>query len=141
MYSICPSCGTEVTFMVDRCPVCAKIMNVFDFHKGDSPDINYPYDRNAPYVYTRGVITNITNTTETTTTYYEGRLFADSKDRYYISYEYTYLYHGRWYRRSTGDDRNFFFSIHYDIGDDVIVIFRRGNEMNGELDFSTRGYI
>ena len=59
MYTICPACGTEVTFMVNQCPICARVLNVFDFHRGDSPNTDYSCNPNAPYIYSRAVITYI----------------------------------------------------------------------------------
>ncbi len=130
MYTICPACGTEVTFMVNQCPVCARVLNVFDFHRGDSPDIAYQYNFRAPIIYVRGVITNIENSTVTETTYYSNYT-QSSKDRDYVNYQFTYLYHGRWYSGTTGDSRDYLASLHYEIGDDVIVMFQRGAERRG----------
>ena len=134
MYTICPTCGTEVTFMVYRCPICSRVLNVFDFHRGDSPDIDYTNERNAPYIYTRGVITEVRQWTDT------GSIFSDREDIDYVDYRYTYLYHGKWHTRSTGSEPDEILAPHYEIGDDVIVKFRRGDEMFGKLEFSLRGY-
>ena len=121
--------------MVNQCPICSRVLNVFDFHRGDSPDIPYQYNFRAPFIYVRGVITNIIGSTETETTYYSN--YTQSvKYRDYVNYQFSYLYHGRWYYGFTGDNRDFLVSIHYRTGDDVIVRFQRGAEGRGEIDGS-----
>ena len=136
MYTICPTCGTEVTFMVNQCPICSRVMNVFDFHRGDSPDIAYPHDSNAPYVYTRGVITQADDYTDyRTVSKYDSFLeeYVDEyKDEEKVRLIYQYLYHGKWYLRLESDTAEIYHKRYY-LGDDVIVRFQRGDENNGYL--------
>ena len=132
MYTICPACGTEVTFMVNQCPICARVLNVFDFHRGDSPNTDYSCNPNAPYIYSRAVITyikeyTITREVEKWNDYFK-EYETEYKDEYYVDYTYEYLYHGKSHLGSF-TERVRIYTKPYEIGDDIIIRFSYGRNI------------